>query len=380
MILGIDASNIRGGGGVTHLVEMLGAGEPKEYGFDKVFIWGGSPTLDKIEARSWLVKIYEPLLDRSLFHRFFWSRFLLSKRMKESKSDILFVPGGSYSGSFRPFVTMSQNLLPFEWSEIRRYGFSISALRLILLFFSQSFTFRKAKGVIFLTNYAKKIVLKKVKISLDRVAIVNHGINQKFFHAVKIQKDIGEYSNEKPYRILYVSFIGEYKHQWNVVRAVSNLKKQGFPVTLDLVGSPDDPLAVKKLKDVLDQEDAERLFIRYHSLIPYSEIEKKYIEADLFAFASSCETFGQIVTEAMAAGLPIACSNLSAMPEILQDAGKYFDPLNVDSIEETIKSMINSKETRKEVSEKAFQLAKSFSWKKAANETFEFLQKATVTK
>ena len=35
-----------------------------------------------------------------------------------NKCDILFVPGGIYHGGFRPFVTMSQNLLPFEWHEI----------------------------------------------------------------------------------------------------------------------------------------------------------------------------------------------------------------------------------------------------------------------
>ncbi len=104
-------------------------------------------------------------------------------------------------------------------------------------------------------------------------------------------------------------------------------------------------------------------------------IEKKYKEADLFAFLSSCETFGQILTEAMAAGLPIACSNLSAMSEILKDAGGYFNPFDVPSIGETLTSMINSEEMRSKVSQKSFQLAKEFSWDKAADETFEFLQK-----
>jgi hypothetical protein len=52
MILGIDASNIRGGGGVTHLVELLKAANPIQYGFEKVYVWSGKYTLDKIENRN----------------------------------------------------------------------------------------------------------------------------------------------------------------------------------------------------------------------------------------------------------------------------------------------------------------------------------------
>ncbi|RHX78253.1 glycosyltransferase family 4 protein [Leptospira yasudae] len=373
MILGIDASNIRGGGGVTHLVELLGAAKPDRFGFDKVFVWAGTNTLNKIENKPWLEKVYEPLLNRSLLHRIYWTKFVLRKRLLESKTDLLFVPGGSYVGDFKPFVTMSQNLLPFEWGEIKRYGFSKRTLRLIMLYFTQSSTFKKADGVIFLTQFARNVVLKKVKIDLKRTHIVNHGINPKFFAKPKLQKDIKSYSLKKPYRLLYVSFIGEYKHQWNVVEAVGRLRKKGFPVHLDLIGSPDEEGPLTKLKLSMEQQDPEGKFIRYHSFISYTDIQKKYEEADLFVFASSCETFGQIVTEAMASGLPIACSNLSAMPEILKDAGEYFDPLDPSSIEQTLISVIESKRGRSEFSKKAFRAAKEFSWKKAADETFAFL-------
>lgn len=45
MRLGIDASNIRTGGGVTHLIELLRAAKPQEHGFDEVIVWGGSTYL-----------------------------------------------------------------------------------------------------------------------------------------------------------------------------------------------------------------------------------------------------------------------------------------------------------------------------------------------
>lgn len=48
MIVGIDATNLRRGGGITHLVELLSACEPANHGFAKVIVWGGTLTLDKL--------------------------------------------------------------------------------------------------------------------------------------------------------------------------------------------------------------------------------------------------------------------------------------------------------------------------------------------
>ncbi len=244
------------------MVELLNAAQPKKYDFDRVYIWGGTATLDKIQDKPWLEKVYEPLLDKSFFYRFFRNRFILSKRLKETKLDLLFVPGGTYLGNFRPFVTMSQNLLPFEWKEIKRYGFSRDALRLMMLYFAQSRTFQKANGVIFLTKFARDVVLKKVKIPIERTEIVNHGIHEKFFREPKKQRSIKSCSIENPFRILYVSFLGEYKHQWNLVYAVGKLRNAGYPVALDLIGSPDEAKSLKRLNEAIGKEDPKGEYIQ----------------------------------------------------------------------------------------------------------------------
>ena len=64
MRIGIDASNLRAGGGVTHLVELLRAADPPAHGFEQAIVWGGAATLSKIEDRDWLCKVHDPLLDR----------------------------------------------------------------------------------------------------------------------------------------------------------------------------------------------------------------------------------------------------------------------------------------------------------------------------
>jgi glycosyltransferase involved in cell wall biosynthesis len=378
-IIGIDASNIRSGGGVTHLIELLRAAKPSTHGFSKVIVWGGQNTLSRIEERPWLVKSHQPLLDKALPYRVFWQTILLSKLAHKADCSVVFLSGSSYAGSFRPFVTISQNLLPFEWRELRRYGLSVSTLRLILLRWIQSCTFRRADGLIFLTRYAQNSVMQVIKTTLGKTAIIPHGINDRFASPPREQLPINQYSVDRPFRILYVSIIDVYKHQWHVAEAVVQLRKSGLPVALELVG-PAYPSALKRLRQTLDKIDPVGEVVRYSGEVPYAALHACYEQADLGLFASSCETFGMILTEAMSSGLPIACSSCSAMPELLGDAGVYFDPENPDDIAHALRTLINSADLRTRLAEASFERVKVFSWQRCADETFGFLARCAITK
>jgi len=372
MIIGIDAANIRAGGGVTHLVELLRAAEPTTHGFSKVIVWSGKSTLSRIKDRPWLIKSHQPLLDKGLLLRTFWQRFRLSSLARILGCDVLFVPGGSYAGNFHPMVTISQNLLPFEWRELRRFGWSWMSLKLVLLRIIQARTFRRADGLIFLTQYASDVVMKNIKTTAGKTTVIPHGVNKRFSLPPKRQLPINRYSHKRPFSILYVSIIDMYKHQWHAVEAVAHLRQGGLPVVLDLVG-PAYPPALDRLKQALERIDPTGKFVKYLDAVPYEELPTRYAQTDMFLFASSCETFGQILTEAMSAGLPIACSNQSAIPEVLGDAGVYFDPENPQDIACALRKLIDSPEMRVEKAKASFERAQAFTWQRCAHETFGFL-------
>jgi glycosyltransferase involved in cell wall biosynthesis len=374
MLLGIDASNIRGGGGVNHLVELLRSAKPNQHGFDKVIIWGGAETLSKISDRDWIVKKNEPFLNKSLFYRIYWQKFQLSSLARKTGCDLLFIPGGSFSGNFSPFVTMSQNLLPFEWKEIRRYGFSKFAIRLIFLRLFQSRTFLKANGIIFLTEYARGIVLNQFPIVLEKTLVVNHGISSRFHKNSEPRPDLSLCDRNNPIRVLYISFIGEYKHQWNVVKGLSLLSKREFPIELTLVGSIFERKAYKKLVNSIKESIPTGLVVNHIENLPYLEIHDIYDKNDIFIFASSCETFGQIVTEAMASALPIACSNLSSMKELLGKSAVYFNPDNPVEISESVERLLKDKNLRDQLSVEVKQKSMLYTWDKCALETFSFFK------
>jgi len=372
MRLGIDASNLRTGGGVTHLAELLRGADPLAYGFSQVMVWSGQATLKRIEDRPWLVKSQQPLLDRSLPYRTFWQRFRLSKLARLTNCDLLFVPGGSYAGDFRPMVTMSRNMLPFEWRELRRYGWSMTSIRLMLLRWTQSRSFRRADGLIFLTQYARDEVMRIIKTTAGRASIVPHGIDDRFASPPREQLAGNQYSVDRPFRILYVSIIDVYKHQWHVAEAIAKLRENGLPVALNLVG-PAYPPALNRLKAALERLDPTGKFIRYLGPVPHNDLPRRYKEADACLFASSCENMPNILMEGMASGLPIACSNRGPMPEVLGDAGVYFDSENPDDIARALRELIHSPELRGGLAKASFERVQSYSWPRCARETFAFL-------
>ena len=371
--VGIDAANLGSGGAKTHLRELLHAAKPEAYGIGRVVVWGAEDTLALINDRPWVIKRSPKALNGGLLQRSLWQRFSLSKAAVSEGCDVLFVPGGSYAGNFYPIVTMSQNMLPFEWRELKRYGISIGTLKLLLLRQVQGTSFQRSEGVIFLTEYARDTVQEVTGKLGGEVAVVPHGLNPRFKQAPRMQRPITDYSPQSPYKLIYVSTVSEYKHQWQVVEAVGRLREtSGWPLQLDLVGSGSlRPL--RRLHAAMHRWDSKRVWINYHGVLPHDQIHSLYQSADLGVFASSCENMPNILIETMAAGLPIACSKRGPMPEVLGDAGFYFNPEKPNDITEALHQLISSPELRTEMAERSYKEVQQYSWERCADSTFRFL-------
>lgn len=372
--VGIDASNIRAGGGVTHLVELLRAAEPEAHGIVQVTVWGGASTIAALPKKSWLTAVHEPLLDKALPFRVWWNATRLSRAARES-CDLLFVPGGRYSGSFRPFVSMSQNLLPFDSVASRLGGAPERIVRMAILRRLQSRAFSRADGVIFLTETARRIVLEEMHPPVPRLsAVIPHGISDSFRRPPRPQSEFASFSLERPFRWLYVSIVDFYKHQPEVARAVAALRAQGAPIAVDFVGPGYGP-ALKDFHEALRAVDPAGDFLRYLGCVDHSRLPSLYAEANGFIFASSCENLPNILLEAMAAALPIACSNRSVMPEVGGDAVEYFDPRDVTSLSAALDRLMRDRGRRERLASAAATAAAGYSWKRCADDTFRFLSR-----
>jgi glycosyltransferase involved in cell wall biosynthesis len=363
----IDATNIGGGGGVTHLKEILGA---SHYPGPVVLI-AQQKILNQVNDHAMLTKTGHPMLEKTLLHRVFFQVFLIDKFIPGNS--ILFSITGDFLGKHRPVVSMSQNMLLYEreiWKEIKNVK---EVLRFWINYHKQKRSFNHSDGIIFISGYAKNYISQKLRQSGKKIALIHHGVSERFFRMVKSQLPISEFSVSNPFRFLYVSTIHVYKNQWNVVEAIGILRKKGYPVELTLAGGVIFEPAGQKLDQAIRTVDPGNEFIHNLGNVPYEEIDSLYTSCDGIVFASTCENMPNILIESMASGVPIASGNKQPMPEFLKGYGFYFDAHDVDSIAAALIEMLDSPQKRALHAAGAQNEARQYSWEDCSKKTFDFL-------
>jgi glycosyltransferase involved in cell wall biosynthesis len=374
----IDATNLRDGGGVTHLTQILNCSIQSENSFEEIIVLGCKQTLSQIDDKPYIKKIHKNVFEKNYVIRVLWLWIKFDGFLKQQKADLLFAPGGSFFTSFHPVVTMSRNSLPLELSEARRYGLSLMYFRLLFLRYIQKRSFLKADGFIFLTSYAKETFIQqgwfKLKNQRHKISIIPHGVAPILIDRTGlISPSNNIISKHNPFEIIYVSIIDVYKHQDKVAIAIEKLNREGFFIEIHFVGPYYSPAFINFNSILGTMSDEIRHMVKYHGKLNAAHQSVLYSQMDCVLFASSCENMPNILLEGMSFGLPIICSNRGPMPEILKAAGEYFNPESIESICTAIKKLYNSVELRSSLAKESLHLSKNYSWQKCSNETFQFL-------
>lgn len=370
-MLGIDASNIRSGGGLKNLQELLMNAEPKRFGFKKVILWIGVFASAEIKAQDWLDVRAIKAFDEGIIKRNIWRYFKL-KTSIHNDCDIVYTPGGLLLGGKIPELVVSQNMQPFDDAAVKAEKIGYAKLRLYLLKFSMTRAFRKADGIIFLNEYIRTHLSSLLGLSLTKSKAILMGSSKIFHLAPRKQLVIESYTSENPFKLLYVSTINTYKHQKELIAAFDRISNK-YHVELHLVGGGYEPY-YSQVVEQIKKSIASGSKIILHGKVRPDEVVKHYHSADCFIFSSSCENLPNILIEAMSSGLPIASSYIEPMPTVLADAGIYYNPKSVDSVEVAIVKRITDVALREKHAKLAFEMRSLFSWKKWSDETFKMLQ------
>jgi glycosyltransferase involved in cell wall biosynthesis len=369
LTIAIDASRNRSGGAKAHLIGILSECIPAKHGIQAIHVWGFRELLDQLPNYPWLIKHNPIALEQPLFKQLVWQATALAGEVKSEGCDILFATDASTLCRFKPMVVLSQDLLSYEPGMMRYYGFWLARLRLMAILVLQNLAFQRARGVIFLTHYAAKVIQQSCG-SLPSIACIPHGVNAAFKQVRQV--NAWPLEGARPIRCIYVSNAEMYKHQWVVVEAIALLRHRGHNLSLKLVGGGKGP-AQKLLENSIELLDPNRMFVEQLDFLPKDQLLTHLAEADLFVFASGCEAFGITLLEGMTVGLPIACSERSSLPETMQDGGVYFNPENADSIAVAIEQIIQIPALRLAIAQRAKSLSQQYSWKRCADETWAFV-------
>ena len=171
--------------------------------------------------------------------------------------------------------------------------------------------------------------------------------------------------------VLCVAQKRPYKNLASLVRAVAELDEDA-PI-LVLPGAPTDHEAeLRALAYRLGVSGR----VRFPAWVSTSELEALYARATCFVLPSLIEGFGLPVLEAMARGVPVACSDRPALPEVAGDAALLFDPTDQAAITDAVRRLIRDEGLRADLSARGLERARQFSWRRTAELTFASYRRA----
>jgi glycosyltransferase involved in cell wall biosynthesis len=119
--------------------------------------------------------------------------------------------------------------------------------------------------------------------------------------------------------------------------------------------------------------------VRFLGWISGEELEGLWTFAEAFVFPSFYEGFGLPILEAMARGVPVACSDASSLPEVAGDAALLFDPRDPEAIAQTIDRLLDDAPLRERLRARGFQRARAFTWEQTARGTLASYARALQT-
>lgn len=235
----------------------------------------------------------------------------------------------------------------------------------------------QVKGFITPSKYVKTSLLN-LGVSSSKVFVIHNGVNLKTFHPIELEnKDVvfvQPFSIKRPY-IIYTSRLADSsKSHIELIKAFDIFKKKTrSPHRLVLAGAEGAATEMVR-KEVIHSHYSKDILLTGY--FPHDALNKLYCAADLCVFPSRNEGSGLSVLEALASGIPVACSDEGALKEIVKDAALYFDSSSPNNIAEVIEKLVNTKENeslREQMIKKGLECVSQYSWKNTAKETIEYI-------
>jgi glycosyltransferase involved in cell wall biosynthesis len=116
--------------------------------------------------------------------------------------------------------------------------------------------------------------------------------------------------------------------------------------------------------------------VRFPAWVSAEELEGLWALTQAFVFPSLYEGFGLPVLEAMARGVPVACSNASSLPEVAGDAALLFDPRDEHAIAEALARLLGDPVFAETLRARGLQRARQFTWERSARLTLDSYARA----
>lgn len=213
-------------------------------------------------------------------------------------------------------------------------------------------------------------------------------IPSEFRHKAMVKREIGidvdsrQTANQVRIRrggVLKVLFVGRliyWKGAHLALRAFSKLVEQYPDAELCIVGSGKEERWLKQLAQALGIKES----VQWISRVDHAALLKKYCEFDVFLFPSLHDSSGNVVLEAMSAGLPVICLDLGGPPTMVDERCGIVVPARHDNQENVVNGLCNAlrryaedEDYRIQCSQGARAKAEAMSWRNTVADAYELI-------
>lgn len=186
--------------------------------------------------------------------------------------------------------------------------------------------------------------------------------------------------------IIYVGGLAPHKNILGLVRGFAGalaLKPNGDGLDdlhLALVGDPKGDGFHSNYEQICAMTDADPLLrgrVHFTGYVSDDDLVALYSDALAATMPSFSEGFGLPAIEAMACGIPVLSSSAASLPEVVGDAGLYFDPHQPAQIADAIYRIATEADTLAALQQKARERVAQFTWANAARLALEHLERTT---
>ncbi len=194
------------------------------------------------------------------------------------------------------------------------------------------------------------------------------GVDPDFF-------EIGRRRKPQPY-LLVASTLHPHKNLDGLLRAFARfrLARPDFRLVITgLRGFSTRPL--EALRAALHLEDA----VEFTGWIPREQLYEKFAGAYAFFYPTRFEGFGLPLVEALAAGVPVACSDIEPLRSLAGDAAVLFNPDDPEAMLDAMRRVVMDSALREELSRRGPERARFYSWQNTARITLEALVRTAHT-
>jgi len=241
------------------------------------------------------------------------------------------------------------------------------------LFFrvAQHLALRTAQQIVAISEASRRDLLATFRIAPERVITTPLAPDPRFrpqpeaaIAAIRARYALPDHV------VLYLGINKPHKNLVTLLTAYAQLPTNSPPLVI--AGAWDD-----RYPEAKQTAAALNLTPRVRFLGPVAEIDLPalYAAATAFVFPSRYEGFGLPVLEAMACGTPVACSNVSSLPEVAGDAALLFDPDNSTSIGQSLQRLLDDAPLRADLRARGVAQAARFTWAQTAAATLAVYRK-----